>query len=415
MPEERNVPQIRFKGFTDPWEQRQLGELVNRLVRKNVNNESTLPLTISAQHGLVDQIAYFNNRVASRNVSGYYLVFNGDFAYNKSSSDGYPFGTVKRLDLYEKGVLSTLYIVFAPKGRLTVNSDFLAVFFETDRWHRGVAERAAEGARNHGLLNIAADDFLEIEISVAAENAEQKEIGRFHTRLDRLISLHQRKLDKLTNVKKSLLEKMFPKPGSDVPEIRFAGFTAPWEQRQLGEVCTFRKGQGYSKADVSDKGTPILLYGRLYTHYQTCIRGIDTYADERADSVISRGGEVLVPASGESAEEIAVAASLDRPGVILGGDLNVATPSGVLKPEFLAYGITYGPAHQDLAMRAQGKSVVHVHNSDIAEVQICYPVPDEQNLFSTLFIRLDSLIALHQRKLDMLENVKKSLLEKMFV
>lgn len=204
-----DVPEIRFAGFTAPWEQRQLGELVNRLVRKNVNNESTLPLTISAQHGLVDQIAYFNNRVASRNVSGYYLVFNGDFAYNKSSSDGYPFGTVKRLDLYEKGVLSTLYIVFAPKGRLTVNSDFLAVFFETDRWHRGVAERAAEGARNHGLLNIAADDFLEIEISVAAENAEQKEIGRFHTRLDRLISLHQRKLDMLENVKKSLLEKMF--------------------------------------------------------------------------------------------------------------------------------------------------------------------------------------------------------------
>ncbi|MCM3907514.1 restriction endonuclease subunit S [Trueperella bernardiae] len=200
----------------------------------------------------------------------------------------------------------------------------------------------------------------------------------------------------------------------NVPQIRFKGFTDPWEQRQLGEVCTFRKGQGYSKADVSDKGTPILLYGRLYTHYQTCIRGIDTYADERADSVISRGGEVLVPASGESAEEIAVAASLDRPGVILGGDLNVATPSGVLKPEFLAYGITYGPAHQDLAMRAQGKSVVHVHNSDIAEVQICYPVPDEQNLFSTLFIRLDSLIALHQRKLDKLTNVKKSLLEKMF-
>lgn len=200
----------------------------------------------------------------------------------------------------------------------------------------------------------------------------------------------------------------------NVPQIRFKGFTDPWEQRQLGEVCTFRKGQGYSKADVSDKGTPILLYGRLYTHYQTCIRGIDTYADERADSVISRGGEVLVPASGESAEEIAVAASLDRPGVILGGDLNVATPSSVLKPEFLAYGITYGPAHQDLAMRAQGKSVVHVHNSDIAEVQICYPVPDEQNLFSTLFIRLDSLIALHQRKLDKLTNVKKSLLEKMF-
>lgn len=90
------------------WEQRKLGELVDRVVRKNTNNESTLPLTISAQYGLVDQITYFNNRVASRDVSNYYLVLNGEFAYNKSTSDGYPFGAVKRLDLYEKGVLSRL-------------------------------------------------------------------------------------------------------------------------------------------------------------------------------------------------------------------------------------------------------------------------------------------------------------------
>ena len=110
-----SYPEIRFKGFTDAWEQRKLGELVDRVVRKNTNNESTLPLTISAQYGLVDQITYFNNRVASRDVSNYYLVLNGEFAYNKSTSDGYPFGAVKRLDLYEKGVLSTLYIVFSPK------------------------------------------------------------------------------------------------------------------------------------------------------------------------------------------------------------------------------------------------------------------------------------------------------------
>ena len=149
-----SYPEIRFKGFTDPWEQRKLGELVDRVVRKNTNNESTLPLTISAQYGLVDQITYFNNRVASRDVSNYYLVLNGEFAYNKSTSDGYPFGAVKRLDLYEKGVLSTLYIVFAPKKEQQIDSDYLTVFFDTDRWHKGVAERAAEGARNHGLLNI---------------------------------------------------------------------------------------------------------------------------------------------------------------------------------------------------------------------------------------------------------------------
>ena len=170
--------------------------MVARVTRKNSNNESTLPLTISAQYGLVDQITYFNNRVASRDVSNYYLVYQGEFAYNKSTSDGYPFGAVKRLDLYEKGVLSTLYIVFALKEPSMINSDFVTVYFDTDRWHRGVAERAAEGARNHGLLNISADDFLDISLFVPHSQVEQQRIGEIIHTTDNLITLHQRQLIK---------------------------------------------------------------------------------------------------------------------------------------------------------------------------------------------------------------------------
>ena len=130
-------------------------------------------------------------------MSNYYLVLNGEFAYNKSTSDGYPFGAIKRLDLYEKGVLSTLYIVFVPKNEQNINSDFLTVYFDTGRWHKGVAERAAEGARNHGLLNISAEDFFDIELSIPKDLAEQKQIGEFIRSLDRLITLHQRKLEKV--------------------------------------------------------------------------------------------------------------------------------------------------------------------------------------------------------------------------
>jgi len=198
----RNNPHLkgtlqRVKGnlgsFAFTWEQRKLGELVDRVVRKNINLESTLPLTISAQYGLVDQITYFNNRVASHDVSNYYLVLNGEFAYNKSTSDGFPFGAVKRLDLYENGVLSTLYIVFSIKDVKVTNSDFLTVFFDTDRWHKGVSERAAEGARNHGLLNISADDFFDIDLYLPRQEAEQKQIGAYFKQLDDLITLHQRK------------------------------------------------------------------------------------------------------------------------------------------------------------------------------------------------------------------------------
>ena len=209
MQDNEKKPALRFKGFTDPWEQRKLGDAFERVVRKNTNNESRLPLTISAQDGLVDQITYFNNRVASRDVSNYYLVYNGEFAYNKRTSDGYPFGAVKRLDWYEKGVLSTLYIVFALKHPEKDDSDFMTVFYDTDRWHRGVAERAAEGARNHGLLNISADDFFDIDTTMPEDKVEQEKIGRLLKKLDTLITLHQRKLEKLVQIRKAFAERCF--------------------------------------------------------------------------------------------------------------------------------------------------------------------------------------------------------------
>lgn len=199
-------PEIRFKGFTDPWEQRKLGEVAHRVIRKNEGNQSDLPLTISAQHGLVDQRDYFNNQVASRDMSGYYLLENGEFAYNKSTSGDSPWGAIKRLTKYEKGCLSTLYICF---GLDLGDPDFLVTYYETNRWHGAVQMIAAEGARNHGLLNIAPDDFFETVLTLPCSTEEQKQIGCFFTQLNSLITLHQRKLDLLKNTKKSLLDKMF--------------------------------------------------------------------------------------------------------------------------------------------------------------------------------------------------------------
>ena len=153
--------------------------------------ESTLPLTISAQYGLVDQITFFNKRVASRDLSNYLLIKKGEFAYNKSYSDGYPFGAIKRLERYDMGVLSSLYIVFKPNNKI-INSDYLTTYYDTNCWHKEVADRAAEGARNHGLLNISATDFFDTELKFPKELKEQEQIGDFFKKLDNLISLHQR-------------------------------------------------------------------------------------------------------------------------------------------------------------------------------------------------------------------------------
>ncbi|WP_082306734.1 restriction endonuclease subunit S [Streptococcus gallolyticus] len=203
-------PEIRFDGYTDAWEQRELGEISERVTRKNKDLESTLPLTISAQDGLVDQNEFFNKTVASRDVSGYYLMKNGEFAYNKSYSNGYPWGAVKRLDRYEMGVLSTLYIIFKPTK---VNSTFLAKYYDTDNWYKEVSKHAAEGARNHGLLNIAASDFFKTELLIPSSIEEQQKIGTFFKELDHLITLHQRKCEQLKELKKFMLQNMFPKKG----------------------------------------------------------------------------------------------------------------------------------------------------------------------------------------------------------
>ena len=199
-----------------------------------------------------------------------------------------------------------------------------------------------------------------------------------------------------------------------VPQIRFAGFTDPWEQRKLGELCSFSKGCGYSKNNLRDQGTPIILYGRLYTNYETQIHSVDTFVDPLENSVYTEGGEVIVPASGETAEDISIASVVEKPGIILGGDLNIITPSAVVNPVFLALELSYGKPHFDLAKRAQGKSVVHIHNEDIANVFFDRPCIAEQRQIGAFFDRLDSLITLHQRKYDKLCVLKKSMLDKMF-
>ena len=206
---EQKVPEIRFKGFTEAWEQRKLGDLVDRVTRKNQDLVSELPLTISAQYGLIDQNEFFDKRVASKDVSGYYLIENGEFAYNKSTSTDAPWGAIKRLDRYENGVLSTLYIIFGIKENNPVDSDFLVSYYSTNLWHKGIHEIAAEGARNHGLLNIAPADFFETKLMIPQDIEEQKKIGKYFEELERLITLHQQKCEELKKIKKFMLQKMF--------------------------------------------------------------------------------------------------------------------------------------------------------------------------------------------------------------
>lgn len=205
--EGETVPKIRFKGVEGEWKKVKLNSFAKRVTRKNSHLESTLALTIASAHGLVSQIDYFNNLVVGSNIRNYYLLKKGEFAYNKSYSNGYPFGSVKRLERYEQGILSTLYITFSIDN--SISSDYLTHFFDTNLWHKEVAERAAEGARNHGLLNIDANDFLDINIWKPESKSEQQAIASYFTSLDRQISLQSQRLEKLKQIKSACLDKMF--------------------------------------------------------------------------------------------------------------------------------------------------------------------------------------------------------------
>ena len=201
---------------------------------------------------------------------------------------------------------------------------------------------------------------------------------------------------------------------SNTPQVRFAGFTDAWEQRELRTAATFSKGSGYSKNDLKENGTPIILYGRLYTKYETVISEVDTFVDVQPNSVYSTGHEVIVPASGETAEDISRASFVAKSGILLGGDLNIIVPDDYINPVFLALTISNGNQQKELSKRAQGKSVVHIHNSDLENVVLLYPKYEEQEKIGEYFSKLDSIITLHQRKCDALQKFKKSMLQKMF-
>ena len=407
MAEKSKKPAIRFAGFTEAWEQRKFEDITYLSGERNRDNNIFESYSVTNDKGFVPQVEQFENggTMATADKSMYYIVSKNSFAYNPARIN---VGSIGYYDNPEKVIVSSLYEVF--KTINNINDRFLWHWFKSDAFQKMIEQYQEGGVRLYFYYDKLCVCLIDIP-----KYEEQYMIGEMLDKLDNLITLHQRKYDKLVNVKKAMLEKMFPKDGADVPTIRFKGFTEAWEQRKLGNLASFSKGYGYSKSDLMESGTPIILYGRLYTNYETVISDVDTYVNEKKGSVYSRGGEIIVPASGETAEDISVASVVEKQGVLLGGDLNIVNPAKILNPVFLAISISNGNPHKEMTKMAQGKSVVHLHNADLEKINLNFPSCDEQVLISTYFQNIDNIITLHQRKLEKLKNLKKACLEKMFV
>ena len=419
MQDNEKKPALRFKGFTDPWEQRKLVELTKTITTgKSVNSDEGEVSDGDIGVLKTSCVSYdrFNPSESKPVVKSEQQLVK--CAVEKDSV------IVSRMNTPERvgacGYVSTDFPnLFLPdrlwklKFQDTVDTYFVYMMLVSSAYKEKITSMAS--GTSGSMYNIPKETFLNLQLVIPAKIDEQKQLGKILKKIDTLITLHQRKYEKLVNIKKSMLDKMFPKNGASVPEIRFKGFTDLWEQRKLGEIAVFSKGVGYSKNDLCEEGTPIILYGRLYTKYETCIFDVDTFVKEKAGGVYSKGGEVIVPASGETAEDISIASVVVKPGILLGGDLNIVSPTAEYDSAFLALTISSGATHKYLSSLAQGKSVVHLHNADIQSVSAKFPTKREQEKIHLLFGKIDTLITLHQRKLEKLQNIKKSCLEKMFV
>ena len=411
-----NTPNIRFQGFTDDWEQRKLGEICERVVRKNKNNESDLPLTIASQYGLIDQRDFFNRVVAAKDMSNYYLLKKGEFAYNKSYSNGYDFGSIKRLNAYEQGCLSTLYICFALSSA-DVNSDYLECYFDTLQWYDDVSQICAEGARNHGLLNVDTKAFFdEVSINMPSSITEQKQISVVLNNFDNLITLHQRKCNETKELKKYMLQKMFPQEEQSAPDIRFAGFTDDWEQRKVIEL-----GEIYI-------GLVTTMTSHYTDHGVLLIRNSDIkdgrfefgdnpiYLDKdfarQNSSRKHKIGDVITVHTGDIGTSAVIT---EKEADSIGFATIVTRPykDRITSDYLCAYLNT--DRHKNFAMNiSTGDGRNNYNLKDYYECIVPVPCIAEQMKIGEYIRSLNDLITLHQQKCDEMKELKKYMLQNMF-
>lgn len=377
------------------WHIVRFDSLFSRVTRKNDENNQNV-LTISAQQGLISQIEYYNTLYASENKTGYTLLHRGDFSYNKSYSSGYAYGAIKRLDAYEKGIVSPLYLCFTPRQR--VNSDFYLQYFEAGCFDREIYKIAQEGARNHGLLNVSTEDFFH-SMLVFPSLEEQERITEILTQCDHVIELKEQKLDELKQLKKEFLRKMFPAKGCDTPEIRFPGFTGAWEQRKLGEIATFINGRAYSQPELLSSGKyKVLRVGNFYTndswYYSDLELGEKYYADY---------GDLLYTWSATFGPHIWLG---DR--VIYHYHIWKINLSEQLEKQFAVQLLEQD--RTNILSSKNGSTMVHITKEGMEQKDVIIPPnTKEQQEIGAFFLQLDNLITLHQRELEETKTYKKTL------
>ena len=391
-------PKIRFKGFTKDWEQRKLGEVCSR-VQGNDGRMDLPTLTISAANGWMNQEDRFSGNIAGKEQENYTLLHKGELSYNHGNSKLAKYGTVFSLQSYKEALVPRVYHSFKVEEG---SPDFLEYYFATKLPDRELGKLISSGARMDGLLNIGYNEFMGIQMLFPSVE-EQKQISNYFRNLDHLITLHQRKCEQTKNLKKYMLQKMFPQNGAKVPEIRFDGFTYDWEQRKLGEIATETYGGGTPKTSNEEfwKGDiPWIQSSDLIDECLFDVRPRKCISQE----AVSKSATKLVPQN-----SIAIVTRVGV-GKLAFMPFSYATSQDFLSlsglkidPEFTVYALY--KMMQSVSNEVQGTSIKGVTKDELLAKKIIFPSCNEQKKIGAYLHSLDNLITLHQRQTDFYKKI----------
>ena len=397
MADGMNKPAIRFAGFTDAWEQRKLGDVVKEVTRNEPCSDAPV-MMITANNGFIEQSERYAFNNAGESLKKYILLQKGELAYNHGASKLRPYGSCFALTTAENARIPFVYHCFSAEG---INPEFLSIELNGDEIEGQLRRIVSSGARMDGLLNISFDEYTSVSV-LLPKKEEQDHIADFFRQLDHLITLHQREYAKLVNIKASMLEKMFPKDGSAYPEVRFAGFTDAWEQRKLGDVVQITMGQSPDGSTYSDEPSDyILVQGNAdLQNGWVCPRIWTTQITKKADA-----GDLImsVRAPAGAMGKTAYNAVIGRGVAAIKGN------------EFIYQLLVKMDTDGFWKSLSCGSTFESLNSDNIKNAEVKIPATAEQIKIGGFFQQLDNLITLHQRKLEKLQNIKKSMLEKMFV
>ena len=412
MTKEKVIPQIRFSGFTDTWEQRKLGE-ISESFEYGLNAAAT---EYDGKHKYIritdiddSTHLFIQDNLTSPDIdfstADDYLLQAGDVLFARTGA------SVGKTYIYRSSDGDLYFAGFIIRAKIKRNYDADFVFQNTltdnyDSYIRITSQRS-------GQPGVNAQEYANFALSVPCL-AEQKKIGAYFTNLDNLITLHQRKYDKLQIIKKAMLEKMFPQNGSCFPEIRFKGFTDSWEQRKFDKWGDFYYGHSCPKWSVTEDATiPCIRYGELYTKFGAKIDKVYSYTNMPTEKLrFSKGTEVLIPRVGEDPMDYNHCTWLSLKDVAIGEMISVFNTDQ--DPLFSAT-MFNATLQKEFAIRVEGGSVTNLYFDKLRNIDISYPLLAEQKKIAAFFENLDHLITLHQREVEKLQNIKKSMLETMFV